>query len=60
MLDARAVHLESTSKMFNLRHNADIPANVLDRTRCLGVTSIVIQELLAFPQSGIVITNDFE
>ena len=60
MLDAGAVHLEPTSKMFHLRHDADVPANVLDGTRCLGVTPIVIQELTAFQQSRIVITNDFE
>lgn len=60
MLDARCVHLDPTSQMFHLRHNVEVPINVSDRTRCLGVTSIVPEELMAFVQSGIVISNDLQ
>jgi hypothetical protein len=46
--------------MFDLRHNVEVPAYVSDRARCLSVTLIVLEEVLAFQQSDIVISNDFE
>lgn len=60
MLDTRGVHLDPTSQMFDLRHNVEVPINVPDGTRRLGVTPVVLKELLTIPQSGIVISNDFQ
>lgn len=59
MLDARGVHLDPTSQAFDLGHDTQIPINVLDRAGRLGVTLIIFEELIAFFQSGIVISNDF-
>lgn len=60
MLDARGVHLDPFSQMFDLRHNVEVPINVSDRACCLGVTSIVLEELMTIVQSGIVISNDLQ
>lgn len=60
MLNARGVHLDPTSQMFDLRHNVEVPINIPNRTRRLGVTSIVLEELITFVQSGIIISNDFQ
>jgi hypothetical protein len=46
--------------MFDLRHNVEVPINIPDRARRLGVTPVVLEEPVTFVQSGIVISNDFQ
>jgi len=59
MLNARVMHLDSATQMLDLGHDIEVPIDVPHWACRMGVTPIVLEELLAFLKSGLVVANNF-